>query len=314
MHHKLFTKDDSTSSILDYNSARVAEFYDLLAQQGHAKETFAAFQNIIWEYYGSNKRSFAWRNTTEPYHIVASEIMLQQTQTDRVTPKFDLFINRFPTFQALASASFESVLAAWKGLGYNRRALALQKIAQTVVTEHQGILPAEPDLLVTWPGLGKATAASITAFAYNLPTVFIETNIRTVFIHLFFSDAADIHDKQLMPLIEKTVCTQNPREWYYALMDYGVMLKKQFKNPSRKSAHYTKQSSFKGSDRRIRGLILEHLLKAPHTAAALTALLAEPEERVTKLIGQLEKEGMIVKTAPHTSGPDSLNDLLYRIS
>ena len=280
--------------LTDYNAARVAEFYDRLTMHGHSDETLQAFQDIMWEYYAANKRNFAWRQTTNPYHIVVSEVMLQQTQTDRVAPKYEQFITLFPRFEDLAVSPFEAVLGAWKGLGYNRRALALQKIAQIVVANHQGTLPANPDLLATWPGLGKATACSITAFSYNLPTVFIETNIRTVFIHLFFADSTDIHDKQIMPLIEKTVDATDARQWYYALMDYGVMLKKQYKNPSRKSAHYTKQSPFAGSDRRIRGLILEHLLHGKkQSITTLVTALNEPHERVERLITQLHKEGLI---------------------
>ena len=294
MNPLMLTKSTDQQNTIDYSTGRALEFYDLLKMHGHSTQTFKAFQELIWEYYATNKRSFAWRNTTDPYRIVTSEIMLQQTQTDRVSPKYELFINQFPTFAHLAAASFESVLGAWKGLGYNRRAMALQKVANIVTHEHAGILPENPDLLITWPGIGKATACSITAFAYNKPTVFIETNIRAVFIHLFFADATDIHDKQILPLIEKTVCQTNPREWYYALMDYGVMLKKQFHNPSRKSSHHVKQSPFKGSDRRIRGLILEHLLKGISlTMHEFVTILEEPEERITNIITQLCKEGFI---------------------
>jgi A/G-specific adenine glycosylase len=183
--------------------------------------------------------------------------MLQQTQTARVETKYEQFIAAFPTFECLAHASLRDVLSAWQGLGYYRRARYLHQIAQKVVSEHGGMLPDDPKILQTFPGLGAATAASICAFAFNKPTVFIETNIRTVFIHSFFQHKSSVSDKELMPFIAESLDHDNPREWYYALMDYGVLLKSQHINPSRKSAHYTKQSKFEGSDRQIRAAILK---------------------------------------------------------
>jgi A/G-specific adenine glycosylase len=222
-------------------------------------EGVAAFQELVYAYYHKHGRVFSWRQTNDPYHIVVSEIMLQQTQTERVKEKFEHFIIAFPSFKALSQASFAEVMFYWQGLGYNRRALALHKMAQQVMNEYGGILPQVPEILITFSGIGKATAASICAFAFNQPTIFIETNIRAVYIQTFFPHAVTVHDAEILPLVAATVDHNNARIWYYALMDYGVALKKEYKNPSRKSAHHTKQSRFEGSERQIRGMILKLL-------------------------------------------------------
>lgn len=263
------------------------------------KEQIHHFQKFIWHIYKEQGRSFAWRNCDNPYAVVVSEIMLQQTQTHRVAPKFDQFMAAFPSWKELAHASVSDVISAWQGLGYNRRALALQKIAHKVVYEHHEILPNNPEILVTFPGIGPATAASISAFAFNIPTVFIETNIRTVFIHTFFKDQTAVYDKELLPLVTATLDTTNPREWYYALMDYGVMLKKMHPNPSRKSKHHIKQSKFEGSFRQIRGAILRLLTQHPTlTKQQLIERINKGDERITKALQQLHHEGFIVYASP----------------
>jgi A/G-specific adenine glycosylase len=251
---------------------------------------------MIWDYYQHNRRDFSWRATDNPYHIVVSEIMLQQTQTYRVAPKYELFIKAFPDFTTLAQAPLQNLLAAWHGLGYNRRALALQKTAQKVVQEYNGLLPNDPETLVTFPGIGKATAASICAFAFNKPTIFIETNIRAVYIHTFFPHRDDVHDKEILPLVQATVDHSNAREWYYALMDYGVMLKKKYKNPSRKSSHHTQQSAFEGSDRQIRGMILKILIERQViTIHELWSLIDRDPSRVQTILNDLVNEKFIVQ-------------------
>jgi A/G-specific adenine glycosylase len=184
----------------------------------------------------------------------------------------------------------------WKGLGYNRRALYLQKSAQKIVDEFNAKVPNDPTVLVTFPGIGKATAASICAFAFNSPTVFIETNIRAVFIDSFFKGVDEVNDSQLMPLIAQTVDQENPREWYYALMDYGVHLKKLCPNPNKKSAHYTVQSKFEGSNRQIRGAILRLLLEHDRLSAQQIAdLLKKDLDRVEIIIQALIKDNFVIK-------------------
>ena len=219
------------------------------------------FQQMGLSYYNNYGREMAWRNTTDPYLILVSEIMLQQTQVDRVKTKFPEFIAAFPDVASLAVAPLDRVLSVWQGMGYNRRAIALQKCAVRVINEYGGILPADVDILATFPGIGRATASSIAAFAFNLPVVFIETNIRRVFIYFFFSGADTVSDADLLPIVEQALYQKNPRVWYWALMDLGSALKKTVANPNRRSVHYTKQSLFEGSDRNIRGTLLKLLLK-----------------------------------------------------
>lgn len=255
------------------------------------------FQKIIWDYYRASGRKFPWRNTKNPYRILVSEIMLQQTQTERVREKYAEFLRVFPTFTALASAPFVEVLRVWKGLGYNRRALYLQRIANIVVEKFRGRFPSDAATLATFPGIGPGTAGSLQAFIWNKPVVFIETNIRRVFLHFFFSDQSNISDKLLFPLIAKSLDAKKAREWYYAVMDYGAMLgKTAVQNPNKRSSHYTKQKAFIGSDRQLRGEILKELLEnSPLSLVRLACLTGEPVVRVKKITKALEQEKLVQK-------------------
>lgn len=266
----------------------------IMKNEGLTPHAVDLFQKIIYSYYREHGRAFPWRKTCNPYQILVSEFMLQQTQTERVAPKYEQFIDTFPDFCSVASASLTDILKVWRGLGYNRRALNLQRTAKIVVDSYQGVLPSSPDILLTFPGIGQATACAIAAFAYGSPVVFVETNIRTVFIHFFFWEKEDIRDKDILPLVEKTLDCENPREWYYALMDYGVMLKTAHRTLTKKSAHYQKQAPFEGSNRQIRGAILRALLeKSPLAEPELVKTLGIPGEKVKKCLVQLEKEGFL---------------------
>jgi A/G-specific adenine glycosylase len=255
------------------------------------------FHQTIHDFYNKNRRDFSWRNTTNPYRILISEIMLQQTQTERVKTKYAEFLKAFPNFKALAEAPLAKLLSVWQGLGYNRRALSLQHTAQKIVNEFKGKLPSDPNILITLKGIGPNTAGSIAAFAFNSPTIFIETNIRTVFIHYFFPHKKEVRDDELIPLIEQTLDKTNPREWYYALMDYGVHLKKMHKNPSRRSKHHAKQSKFEGSDRQIRGAILKVMVERQKISVEkiLTTLKKFEKERVLNLLDDLMEEKFLKK-------------------
>ncbi|MFX1391135.1 MAG: A/G-specific adenine glycosylase [Promethearchaeota archaeon] len=224
-----------------------------------------------------------------------SEIMLQQTQTSMVSDKFLNFIEKFPNFLSLSLASVEEVLKEWKGLGYNRRAIALKKIAEIVINEYGGILPNKLDVLKSFPQIGHNTASSIIAFAFNKPTFFIETNIRRVYLFFFFNNRIVVKDKEVLPILEKTTDVNNPREWYYALMDYGVMLKKKYPELHKKSAHYKKQKVFTGSTRQIRGKVLEFLLKEKEMKFIdfFKKFDKTNEKLMRKIIDQLEKEGFL---------------------
>lgn len=258
------------------------------------QDIYKQFITTIYDYYKNNRRAFEWRENITPYRVVISEIMLQQTQTERVAQKFLQWLTLFPDFETLARASTRDVIAAWVGLGYNRRALALQTLAQRVVHEFDGQLPDDPETLVTFKGIGPNTAGSICAFAFNKPTVFIETNIRAVYIHHFFPGHEKVHDKELLPLIELTLDRQSPRDWYYALMDYGVKLKKEHKNPSRKSKHHTVQSRFDGSERQIRGMILRALTQYGKLSFdELISVIPREERRIEKNLSDLMAEGFV---------------------
>jgi A/G-specific adenine glycosylase len=269
------------------------------------KQTPAAvrkFQKEIYSHYQKHGRNLPWRKTDDPYCILVSEIMLQQTQVQRVMEKYGKFIKRFPDFSSLANAPLQKILSEWQGLGYNRRAIALKKIAQKVVDECEGILPFSTETLLTFPGIGQATAGAVAAFAFQQPAVFIETNIRRVFIHSFFHDKENIRDTEILPLVQKTLDTSNPRHWYYALMDYGVMLKEKYENPNRRSAHYNKQSPFEGSNRQIRGLILKLLIReSPVSEQVLIRKLRRNEDTIRKMLAQLVKEGFIEKKGKRLS-------------
>lgn len=234
------------------------------------------FKRTVNAYYKKNKRDFPWRQTSDPYKILVSEIMLQQTQAPRVVAKYRQFIKRFPTSTSLAKASPRTVLKYWSGLGYNRRALLLQKTAQTINKNYAGIIPSDTERLKSLPAIGPYTAAAIGVFAFNQPRVLIETNVRTVFIHHFFPRSTQVTDAKILPLIEQTLDQPNPRRWYTALMDYGAMLKKTMPNPSRRSRHHTKQSTFAGSNRQLRGMILRALLKQKTMSQANLATACSP--------------------------------------
>jgi len=208
--------------------------------------------------------------------------------------KYEKFTRKFPDFPSLARSPLRTIFKEWQGLGYNRRAIALKLIAQKVMKEFRGNLPASVETLMTFPGIGRATASSIAAFAFHEPAVFIETNIRRVFIHSFFQDKDNIKDTEILPLVEKTLDTSNPREWYYALMDYGVMLKKEHENPNRRSAHYQKQSPFQGSNRQVRGMILKILTRESYLSEReIMQKLQISSEILRGNLIQLQKEGFI---------------------
>lgn len=248
----------------------------------------------VYSHFRRYGRDLPWRRTRDPYHIFVSEVMLQQTQVERVVRMFPEFIGRFPTVASLAEASLPDVLKAWQGMGYNRRAKMLREAAQVILHRHKGEVPRTADELDALPGIGPATACSICAFAFDLPTVFIETNIRSVFIHHFFKDAANVSDDQLLPLVEQALDRRHPYRWYSALMDYGVFLKKRFANPSRRSAHHARQSAFEGSDRQLRGQIIRLLLNEKKASyALLRKQTAADPQRLTRIIKKLQEEGLI---------------------
>lgn len=256
------------------------------------------FKKMVWDFYKIHGRnSLPWRKTKDPYKILVSEIMLQQTQVDRVIPKYKAFIQKFPTIKALAQSSNKEVMSLWKGLGYNNRALRLKQTAEIIEKEYKGTFPKEYSLLIDLPGVGPATAGDILAFAWNIPKPIIETNLRSVYIHYFFPKKKKVTDKEILALVEETLDTENPREWYWALMDYGSHLKKQGLKNNTQSKHYKKQSAFKGSNRELRSSILSMVMEhSPITKRSLYAKLKAPKENIDHNLEKMTVEGVFKKT------------------
>ena len=232
-------------------------------------QRLAEFREEVCSYWREHGRhELPWRATKDPYAVLVSEVMLQQTQVARVLPRYDAWLERFPNVDALAAAPLSLVLESWQGLGYNRRAIALKRAAEEVSAHHGGILPSDEAALRALPGIGPATAAGVLAFAYGVPAVYLETNVRAVYLHCFFADADGVADSELLPLIEATLDRDDPRSWYYALLDYGVHLKATVPNPSRRSRHHTRQSPYEGSRRQKRARILRIVLATPGVSMA----------------------------------------------
>jgi len=274
----------------------ISDFQKLYKNEGLTSDVIKLFQNIIYDYYERNRREFPFRKNLNPYRVLVSEIMLQQTQTNRVSEKYIEFINKFPDFQVLSESTLDDVLKIWQGLGYNRRAIALKKISEIVMKEYKGELPDSVEILKSFPQIGHNTASSIVTFAFNQPSIFIETNIRRIYIYFFFPGKDGIKDTQILPFVEQTMDIGNPREWYYALMDYGVMLKKTHPELNKRSAHYKKQKSFKGSNRQIRGKILKFLIEENGLLKSeICSKLKLEANKLDKILNQLMKEGFIKK-------------------
>lgn len=253
----------------------------------------AAFQKTVWDYYRAHKRTMPWRKEPTPYAVLVSEMMLQQTQVARVQQKFTTFIRTFPNIKDLARVPLAEVLAAWSGLGYNRRAKFLWQAAGIIMDDFGGEIPRTQADLSRLPGVGANTAGAILAYAYNEPAVFVETNIRTAFIHHFFNGhPGAVDDESLRQLVAEALPVENPREWYWALMDYGTHLKATVGGQLHRVKGYKIQSRFEGSQRQIRGQVLKELLQ--HRGLTIEELAAFiPDNRVNEVCQSLSKEGLI---------------------
>ena len=264
------------------------------------------FAQLVWEQGRAHGRDLPWRYVDDPYAVMVSEIMLQQTQVKRVLRYWPRFMAQFPTVDALAAASTADVLEAWQGLGYNRRALALKRACDLCSAQHGGVLPGTYQELLELPGVGPATAAGVMAFALQQPGAYVETNVRTVFLHVLFPDCEKVSDKVLEPLVALTCPKDRPREWYYALLDFGAHLKATVGNANRRSSSYSRQSTFEGSRRQKRSELLRIVLDEPGISlerahALLNAFeAARKREQVPKdlfcdLVSQMEGEGFFAR-------------------
>ena len=266
------------------------------------------FCDLVWQEGLGLYRDLPWRNTRDPYAIWISEVMLQQTQVARVDGRWQSWLQRFPTVQALAQASQSDVLTEWQGMGYNRRALALHRAAKELAQEG-GTFPHDTQGLLALPGVGPATAAGIRAFAFNLRGVYLETNVRTVFLHELFPREEGVPDKRLVPLVDAACPEDDVRGWYYALLDLGAHLKRTVPNPSRRSRSHTRQASFEGSHRQKRAAVVRLLLSvgprgvtAEEVAATLTVSELEAGREAVddayacRLLEELAAEGFCARS------------------
>jgi A/G-specific adenine glycosylase len=255
------------------------------------------FQHTVRSFYQEHGRDLPWRKTDDPYEIFVSEIMLQQTQAQRVIPKYKEWLNQFPDFRSLAGANKQDVLKLWQGLGYNRRANYLHRSAKQIVNQYDGSLPSEENDLRKLPGVGDYTAGALQAFCFQKQVVFVETNIRTVFIHHFFADKGSITDKQIETKVKETLPNHDIREWYWGLMDYGAHLKNEVGNLNSKSDSYQKQSALQGSNRQLRSRLLSFILdNGPTTLTTLENefnATTERQKSVKYNLNDLADEGLL---------------------
>ncbi|MDR2493245.1 MAG: adenine glycosylase [Coriobacteriales bacterium] len=275
------------------------------------------FVELVRERGAELYRDLPWRRTCDAYAVLVSEVMLQQTQVSRVLGRWEEWVERFPSIDSLAAAPLPEVLGRWQGMGYNRRALALKRCAEAC-SSAGGVLPSDYRELLALPGIGPSTAAGVCVFAYGQQQVYLETNVRAVFLHEFYAHCDKVPDKELVPLVQ-AACSldaatrpDGPRTWYYALLDYGAYLKKTVPNPSRRSAHHVRQSCFEGSSRQkraelLRCMLAQGTLSDVELESALAAFelaagrVAPDYEEVERLMEGLERDGLVV-AAPNGAG------------
>jgi A/G-specific adenine glycosylase len=256
-----------------------------------------AFRRLVLDYHAAFGRDdLPWRLTRDPWAILVSEVMLQQTQVPRVRVVYPRFLERFPNAFVMADAPLTEVLEEWRGMGYNRRALALKRAAEELVARHGGEVPRTLQELDALPGIGLATASAVLASAFGIAEPYIETNIRAVVLHVFFRDACDVPDGEVLPVVARTLDRKDPRTWYYALMDYGNWLKKREVNPCRRSRHHLTQAEYAGSMRQVRGEVLRALVDhGSRTAEELADATRMPAERVERALRDMAREGLVAE-------------------
>lgn len=276
------------------------------------------FQNIILDWYKKNRRDLPWRRTQDPYKILVSEVMLQQTQVSRVLPKYKEFLRAFPDLTSLAAAADKRLLKTWSGLGYWRRAKYLKQAAQIIIEKYRGKFPKDPAELERLPGIGPYTAHAVACFAFNGKDAFLDTNIRRAYLHFFFPNKKDVSDKEILKIAQQALLHNwsgrsnhviSLREWHYALFDYGATVLKD-KQINRRSRHYHRQSKFDGSFRSFRTKVMKFLLVSSHNRAtrkAVYTFLANEIKKKnasfapSKVIASLLKDNLIKQSATHYS-------------
>lgn len=267
---------------------------DLRFPSEPSAEDIERFQHLILSHYEQSARPMPWRETQDPYAILVSEFMLQQTQVARVAEKYRIFLDRWPTLGALARAGRDDVVRIWQGLGYNRRAVFLHRTAVEIDAHHGSQVPDDLDALLALPGIGAYTAGAVLAFAFNRPVLVMDTNIKRVYLHFFFRDEVEVPDSRVSRLIGKSVYSRNPREWYYALMDYGALLGRLYPNANRRSRSYVKQAPFEGSLRQVRGGLVANLSReGGRVVDELCSATGFGADRVREALASLIADGLV---------------------
>jgi len=248
------------------------------------------FRRKVLDFYRKRSRDLPFRHTTDPYHITVCEVMLHQTQVDRVLPRYRAWVERWPDWHSLAAADRRQVLAAWSGLGYNRRALYLRDIARIVVHDYGGELPDDYNALCRLPGIGPYTANAILIFVFNRRAVAIDTNVRRVLIHELHLSPG-ISPRHLEEIARLVLPTGEVATWHHALMDYSAMVLPR-RLPSAPAR--SKQSTFRGSLRQVRGEIVRQLTRKTRVKTTTVAqALHQGEPVVRRAARALEREGMV---------------------
>ncbi len=185
------------------------------------------FAAALLGWFAQNGRTLPWRNTTNAYHVLLSEIMLQQTQVSRVLEKFPSFLALFPTLEALANAPQRSVVVAWRGMGYNNRAIRLHRLARLLVRNHSGRVPALFEALIVLPGIGRYTANALLSSVHGKDAAIVDVNVQRVLSRVFWrmpDVAAMQEERNVWMLAEELLPRGNAYRWNQALMDFGALI------------------------------------------------------------------------------------------
>jgi A/G-specific adenine glycosylase len=276
-------------------------------------------KRILPWYREHGRHDLPWRASRDPYRVLVSELMLQQTQVPRVIPKYNAFIAEFPTVRRLAVADRAAVLRHWQGLGYNNRAVRLHALARVVSERLDGVLPQEYDALRALPGIGPYTAGAIMSFAYDKPAPCVDVNIRRVLSRIAWRKSERPSQTAIDALALRAVTqAPSPHDWHSALMDFGsavctarspkcascqvrpLCASKGMRPDEVASREHARQPSFLGSIRWWRGQILKRVLEEPRGRAALLRSIRNrpsPAERArfAQALGALEQEGLLRK-------------------
>jgi A/G-specific adenine glycosylase len=287
----------------DHNHSFLLQYVSMIKLR---QKEINKFQEKILTWYGLHQRDLPWREVPfdtslqrrDPYKILVSEIMLQQTQVNRVIPKFDAWLKTFPTVFVLAKAPTSEVLALWSGLGYNRRALNLKKTAVIVSVKYGGVFPQTEKELMSLPGIGQYTARAVLCFAFDQQVAVVDTNVRKVILTEVLKETDETNEtkgpKEIAELAERLLPKGKAYEWNQALMDYASAVLKKEKIP------VTKQSKFHGSRRYYRGQILKVLLEKKIVAIKDLGILIKNDyasadkQWLEVLLREMTQEGFIV--------------------